>query len=1594
MAIRGGYAPPGVYTQSVFESPTPDTTVSGRVPLFIGTGRETVVSNGLTLVRGSSATIDQQIVEEDMTSRAVLGTNPDGSYILGDFDSNSSKVRTKLWPIVTGDGTGTVTNSPSSVSATINGNLTVVLSVDGANGIVSLAEAPKNGDIVYLTYYFDRNDTSVVAEDLSGQITTERTALRIVKTSTEDYSFTGTTNILQLIVDGAPVSVTLPLVNTARTDNLARAVVAINTTPNIGTLEAAVFTDNYGVENLELTADGSIIVGAGSANGALGLFQGQTGSARKVVFFTNYSPITDGTGAGAVTTSVADVEVSLDGEVVIPSAVDGATGAITLADAPKVGSTLTVNYSFNPYKDQFDYVPARGVREITRVSDVATGSSPATLYTEGVNWVLKDDKILWGSAVLPSAVEGSSFPTTKVIPSNSDDRMFLAECAPHVINGRIVANTFKLPAQPVDGTGTGTPTSRTDLVKVKTGYTLADALERSDVLVSKVNPQDSSFMLTRPVPAGHKVFATFYYNLLQTESMVNGGGYELTSVISDRSGVGSYRVKRGADSLYGVRYTDKGSDLAVVKINFPSGSELLSDARIEGGIPVEETVTVEFKDFNGTPALYTAPGFGPYLLGSLSFVLDVDNTTLNPIALDDSLNKATIVGEPIEYTVASSGQTRAFDGTLLLEVDGQALSVSVNNPAGAVGDLVTAINTASQSVEASYTAMSAFGSESVTIVVGDHDDLAVSYVGITGGGAVGRTDVTITVPPDTYTAGELAQEIEDLLKVAFNGVISDAGADTTSLEVVADSLGRMKFTLTGVAVGDEYGYIEFVEEVDDLAQVIGVDVDSADGKQSKFGILPVADFVSTDTSDGDGNFLRDRLILRSRFVAGERYVSLSRNTIEVVSGGDLAEACGLVPGTISTSTPLGRSLDVLLTIDLGWEEMSGSLAGATFYDGSGTQEANNILSLTVNGASYNIDLLEGNANNTKRSAQQIADLIDSEIGTTSVVNGNLIHAHLPVTLNAYIEVGEGIANERLSLTAGDTFTTQAVSADALSSAFNSHIMQGGALGVQGFMFSENIKTVSAALAGNYLTSKAITYLTQDSSGRSYISFESLNVGIDSIITFKSSTGVNEIGSGLRITAGDSVIGEAPYQGFLVTSDNPAGSGSANTSSVSATGSDGVVGQTYVDSVTGLHLTILAREGGQNYPTGVNARLTFVSSKTILTNNTLPVRVIPGVSLLVENTTGVTSGDTVFVETFANAGDIDVNREPSIGSVYYLDIVREKSVFGTAVFTRISDVIAEFGDISPQNSLTMAAYYAFINGASAIALKQVPLLEGETELTTSQILDSISEIEGEIVPSLSPSIIVPLVPANDAILSEISRHCDIQSSLRYRSERTAILGFSAGTQPKEAQRLASITKNSRVRLVYPDIVSSTVTNVQGVSQTYLLDGRYLAVALASATTAGTIDVATPWTSLQVLGFNTLSRNLDAVDANQTANSGVTVLQQRGGQIVVRHGLTTDMDSVLSKTPTVIQIADEVHLRARNLTSSYIGQKFVPSVLNQIQGRVSEMFRRLVSEQIINDFTGISVVQDPEDPTGILIEAYYQPMFPLLYIQFTFNVRSSV
>ena len=51
----------------------------------------------------------------------------------------------------------------------------------------------------------------------------------------------------------------------------------------------------------------------------------------------------------------------------------------------------------------------------------------------------------------------------------------------------------------------------------------------------------------------------------------------------------------------------------------------------------------------------------------------------------------------------------------------------------------------------------------------------------------------------------------------------------------------------------------------------------------------------------------------------------------------------------------------------------------------------------------------------------------------------------------------------------------------------------------------------------------------------------------------------------------------------------------------------------------------------------------------------------------------------------------------------------------------------------------------------------------------------------------------------------------------------------------------------------------------------------------------------------------------------------------------------MSNILTKTPTVVMIADEVQQQSRNLLERFIGMKFLPGILSQIEGRLAMMLK---------------------------------------------------
>lgn len=1636
MAFLNGEVPPGVYTETFFGTEEVPLNLPDRIPLYVGTGQELLTRSNLAIVRGSSSTSDTLVTEEDVAGRAVVSVNTDGSVTLGDFDGELTRFQVRNFPLVNGDGSAIPATDTSSVVITLNDEPVVALSLDAAKGIVEMAQAPLSTDTVRCTYYFDRSDTRTT-DDVSDQVTTISAILD--GSVGQSFAFTaGFNDQFSLSIDGRPfVSLTMP--STAPSFSAAVVAASINGTTGIGSLVATTFVDNFGRTCLRLTSDESLTIGTGTANTVLGFVPGAT-TARNRVFTVFNGPIVTGNGGGVTSTNPADLVVTVNGTVVTATAVNGATRQVTLPTAPPVDATVTIQYWWNTWQDTFDYLANTGVTAINTVG-ITPDPSLASTYLNGVSYVLRDDRILWGSAVLVNAgthtAGGATFGPTQVSASLVDNQVFMSPCEPTVDTSGPVSvaskTVFQLGHQPTTGNGRGNPlgstvytqvangrmdlpTTQPSLVTVYWGYGVQDALARGSVTVLSVNPDLSQVTLASAVPDGASVYASYYYNTLVDQAFIgSSSGYTLSTVTPGAGGVGTYRVSNGLGvSLYGVTLQSKGSALSTITISFPSGSEFFPDARVENGVPVEETLTAQFATSDATPAVYVNPGPSPYYFvdGSSDHLrLTIDGSDqqtgiaagidlASPTAGSRIGAFASLVGNEVTYD-ASTGETTytitaGVDDTVNLLVDGVSLAATAAPGAGAtVASFVTAINTASVGVgnEPYYTSAGSFPN-GYTVGAGAGDALRLHYTGNVAGASGTQT---ITLAAATYASvGALVTQINTQL-----ATINAGGGLLGTVACTATADARLRFSLT-LAAGDASGYLEFLTGASvavDFAIVAGIDTAAAtNGTQTKIYTGPIARRYTVATTGGRLPY--DRVVLRNRIFPGYGTV-YSQSTMDLAGirslGGTGATKVGLPTGAYGEAS-VGAVLGfpTLLGV-VGW---SGGQTGAqptvTFYDGTDPlYPANNVLALTVNGQTLTVTftatptgtatalgpigtagsvLFQINAAMTAQGVNGILDVLQEGAGIRFLGYN--------VTPTSNLVMGNGSANDILGFVADVSSSSTPVTAHNLASTLMSHAQATGA-------FSTFMLTYAAGAAG-YFAGRALATTITDSTNNTYLRLQSLTLGTSSSLLFKTSSSADALVTGTMflVATGDGSSGRATIDGFFVTSSDPTnGSGSSNTSVLnSGVGQDGFVGQTYVDDVTGVTFTILPREGGLAYPTGSTATVSFRSTRTITSNGNVPTLVIPGLELLVTNTASVAVGDTALVETFKKTGP-----EPAIGEFYYATYTYRKRSYVTRLWTRPSDVVAEFGPVSPDNPLSLAAHLAFLNGSSVIATLQVPKQTGSSAASEASYIQALETIAGDSLPgNVPPTVINLLTPATQTLAIAVARHCDVQSSIRYRSERTAILGFGSGTSPRQAGVIARATGSTRVRFVYPDIANIRLTDALGVSRNYLIDGRYPAAALSAATTSTTRDPASPWEGVSLVGFTSLGRRLDAVTANQIANSGITVLKENLPFLSVRHGLTSDMTNVLTRIPTVIQIDDEIHRRVRNVLSGFVGIKFLAQVLGQIEGQMSEMFKRAVAEQIISSFRGINVALDPDDPTAVLVSAAYRPVFPLLFIRVTFRV----
>jgi hypothetical protein len=833
---------------------------------------------------------------------------------------------------------------------------------------------------------------------------------------------------------------------------------------------------------------------------------------------------------------------------------------------------------------------------------------------------------------------------------------------------------------------------------------------------------------------------------------------------------------------------------------------------------------------------------------------------------------------------------------------------------------------------------------------------------------------------------------------------------------------------------------------DNLGVLLGFSTDAVGGDQPKVYHGPIA-FHSTTA--GVAPPVNDRLMMCGRMWPGQgnygplagsgplmsAHHTLSGTGVEVLPGSGNGTV-GLTTGTkgAATNKAVVAPASLASSIDLATGQDGNGEYQLTFFSGADpANAANNQFEVTIDGVTIHVTFTanvngaatlaplgsvnaDTNAPGTVLGQLEAALVTNGSFGNLAAVRAaQLIRregAGIRITsassaTQSGVLVGSGSANAVLGFSDNVSATRSVVSPEALSSFLN---CDGGANSIlPGNVNYPDAAGGAAAIAG--FRAQGYALVAVDDAGLKYTGIQSwvdlqAVAGTTSIILFGNSANRDAFrhGTGTGIPAAITAAtdpdlfmgqGEAGVEGFTVSSDNPVGSGSANTAILSLAGQDGIVGQTYRDDVTGLTFTIIPAGGGIAYTPAGTFRVKVTDTWTA--DGSIPVP-LPGCNLVVTDTWQTMAGNTARVETFKrNSRDSATGLtlgQPAVGDIYYVSYIYTKQDMTPSLYSKFSAIERAFGPLSPDNPITLASYLAMLNGAVLVGCAQTKKETGSafaSETTYKEVIDALNRPMPGFVTA---DVLVPLKGDSTALYQYISQNVDVQSSIRYRQERTAILGVAPGTDMAAIGTLAQLISNTRMRLVYPDTATLTLTDALGNQREYIVDGTYVAAALSGNRCSPTLDVASPWTGAGLVGFNQLGRQLDAVEQNQTAVKGVTVMVDQPPFLRVRQGFTTDMTNILTKTPTIIQIADEVQQNCRGTLSPFVGIKFLPGILSQIEGRVAMMLKGMMGANVISAYTGVRAKISPADPTVAEVEAYYQPIFPLLYLVVTFNLRSSL
>lgn len=376
--------------------------------------------------------------------------------------------------------------------------------------------------------------------------------------------------------------------------------------------------------------------------------------------------------------------------------------------------------------------------------------------------------------------------------------------------------------------------------------------------------------------------------------------------------------------------------------------------------------------------------------------------------------------------------------------------------------------------------------------------------------------------------------------------------------------------------------------------------------------------------------------------------------------------------------------------------------------------------------------------------------------------------------------------------------------------------------------------------------------------------------------------------------------------------------------------------------------------------------------------------------------------------------------PTAGSVYY--VTYTYSVTATQLepqlFFNKKDIEATYGaegagivgaaPVATCGNLTIAGNLALENGAPAVYLCQVAT--GST-ITSTNYINALAKLEklqniGKVCAVFPANASGSFTYSDMGIVhSQLLAHCEAMSTPEAKKEREAIIGDAPtatmsgghdtiGTESTDPSYIYKAHSFESKRVIY--VAPSSCTR-NGMT----LDANYMAAGIAGMVLSkDKVHASTPITGKQLQGVTITNDKWTDTEKDYLGSYGITVLESSSNVVIVRHALTTNMQSAETAEDSVVQQEDLVKRTLRTgLDNVFKGKGRVidDTLIYDVATTVKSIMASLVRDQDIraygqktNPLTGevpISVEQDLLEPRTVNVTLSYAPLYPLVWVKVT-------